>query len=53
MRSGLGALLLLSLSTGCGLATRPLDVYYRAGWMVAHLDDQQAFPRKSNLCMET
>ena len=53
LRSSLGALLLLSLSTGCGLVTRPLDVYYRAGWMIAHHDDQRAFPPKSNLCMET
>jgi hypothetical protein len=52
-KPALGALALFALlSSGCGLFTRPADVYYRAGWMITHLNDA-SFPPKSNLCMET
>ena len=40
------------LSTGCGVVTRPVDVYYRAGWMISNWNDPK-FPPKANLCMHT
>ena len=48
------ALLALSvLATGCGLVTRPVDVYSRAFFIADHWNDPKLFPPKANLCMET
>lgn len=29
---------------------RAVDVYYKAGWMVAHWSDEESFPSGSNVC---
>jgi len=45
-------LALALLGSGCGVFTRPVDVYMRAGWMVANWNEPRAFPPRANVCME-
>jgi hypothetical protein len=49
--------ILFLLAAGAGILyafrwtpAQSVDVYYRAGWMVAHWNDRQAFPPGSELC---
>ena len=43
---------LAALSSGCGLVTRPVDVYYKAGFVLTNLGDPVRLPPHANLCME-
>jgi hypothetical protein len=46
-------LALAALSSGCGLVTRPVDVYSRAYFIVDNWNNPQRFPHQANLCMDT